>query len=299
MDWLNYHHLYYFWIVAREGGVTRAAAKLRLAQPTISAQIKLLETALGERLFTREGRTLVLTDVGRLVYRYAEDIFPLGRELVQVLRGRRETPAARVTVGVANPVPKLVVFRLLQPALARAATVQLTCREDNADRLVQQLAAHELDVVISDRPAAPDGRVRVFSHLLGESDIAFFAPPALAVRIRRRFPASLAGCPLLLPTRNTALRPALDDWLDRHGLHPRLLAEFEDSALMKMFGREVGAVFPAPAAIARDVCRVYGVAQVGRIAEVRETYFAISAERRVRHPGVAAITDAARGQVFA
>lgn len=298
-SWLNYHHLFYFWTVAREGGVTKAGAKLRLAQPTISAQVRRLEEALGERLFQRQGRTLVLTDTGRLALRYADEIFGAGRELVETLRGRPSGRPSQLTVGVANVVPKLVVYRLLQPASRETGTVHLVCREDNAEQLLPQLATHAIDVLIADAPAPPHIRVKVFNHLLGESGTAFFAPTAQAGRLRRRFPACLDGLPILLPTVNTALRRGLDEWFERIGVRPAILGEFEDSALMKVFGQRAGIAFPSPAAIERDICRHYGVRVVGRTDAVRERYYAISVERRLTHPGVLAITTAARDEVFA
>ena len=299
MEWLNYHHLLYFWTVAREGGISKAAEKLRLSQPTISAQIRLLEASLGQRLFQRQGRTLVMTDVGRVVYRYADEIFGIGRELMETLRGRPAGRPLQLAVGVANAVPKLIAYRLLHPAVQGAEPFHIVCREDNAEQLTTLLATHALDVVIADTPAPPHVRVKVFNHLLGESDIAFFAPAALSSRLRRRFPRSLTDAPLLVPTVNAALRRALDEWFEGEDLRPRLAGEFEDSALMKAFGQGTGAVFPAPAAIAADVCRFYGVREIGRTSAVRERYYAISAERRLKHPGVLAITSAARDEVFA
>jgi len=298
MDWLNYHHLLYFWTVAREGGVSKAAAKLRLSQPTISAQVRLLEDSLGEPLFQRQGRALVLTDVGRVVFRYADEIFGIGRELIETLRGRPAGRPLQLTVGVANAVPKLVAYRLLRPAMQSGDAVRVVCREDNAEQLVAHLATHTLDVVIADTPAPPHVRVKVFSHALGDSEIAFFAPPPLAATLRRRFPKSLDGAPVLLPTTNTALRRDLDAWFERQGIKPRVVAEFEDSALMKVFGQSGGFAFPAPAAIERDVRRFYEVGLVGRTAGVRERYYAISAERRLKHPAVLAITGAARDELF-
>lgn len=298
MDWLNYHHLLYFWTVAREGGVSKAAEKLRLSQPTVSAQIRLLEKALDERLFLREGRTLVLTDVGRTVYRYADEIFGIGRELTETLRGRPIGRPLQLTVGVANAVPKLIAYQLLRPAIDGPEPVHMVCREDNAERLAMELATHALDVIIADTPAPPHVRVRVFNHLLGESETAFFATPALAAKLRRRFPASLHQAPVLLPTPNAALRQALDEWFEREHLQPVVKGEFEDSALMKAFGRGLGVVFPAPAVITDDVCRFYGVRVIGRTSHVRERYYAISAERRLKHPGVLAITQAARASLF-
>ena len=298
MEWLNYHHLLYFWTVVREGGISKAGEKLRLSQPTISAQIRQLEESLGERLFQKQGRNLVPTDVGRLIYRYADEIFSIGREMMETLRGRPAGRPPQLTVGIANAVPKLIVYRLLRPASQGPEAMHLVCREDNAERLVAELATHALDVVITDTPAPPNIRVKAFSHLLGESDTAFFAPPALAARLRRRFPESLRDPPMLLPTTNTALRRALDEWFEKEGVRPRVVGEFEDSALMKVFGHGGSAVFPAPAAIEQDINRFYGVRVAGRTSEVKERYYAISVERRLKHPGVLAITSAAREDVF-
>jgi LysR family transcriptional activator of nhaA len=299
MEWLNYHHLLYFWTVVREGGISKAADKLRLSQPTVSAQVRLLEESLGQRLFQRQGRTLALTDVGRLVFRYADDIFGIGRELMETLRGRPAGRALQLTVGVSNAVPKLIVYRLVRPAAEGPAPVHLVCREDSTERLLAQLATHELDTVITDTPAPPHVRVKVFTHLLGESGITFFAVARTAARLRRRFPASLRDTPLLLPTTNTALRLGLEQWFERENLHPRVVGEFEDSALMNVFGHGTGLTFPAPTAIEREVCRYYDVKVIGRTDVVKERYYAISAERRLKHPGVVAITNAARDQLFA
>jgi LysR family transcriptional activator of nhaA len=299
MEWLNYHHLLYFWTVVREGGVSRAAEKLRLAQPTVSAQVKLLEDTLGDKLFERQGRRLVLTDVGRLVYRYADEIFGIGRELLDAIKGRaasgRPLP---LTVGVANAVPKLIVHRLLQPALTGEPAIHLVCREDSTETLLGELATHALDVVIADVPAPPHVRVKVFNHLLGESEIIFFAPPQIAPRLRRRFPQSLNDAPVLLPTSHTALRRGLEQWFEHEDLHPRIVAEFDDSALMKAFGQASGAAFPSPSAIETEIVRQYKVQPIGRVKGLRERYYAISAERRLKHPGVLAITTTARTDLF-
>ncbi|MGE3958130.1 MAG: transcriptional activator NhaR [Vicinamibacterales bacterium] len=298
MEWLNYHHLLYFWTVVREGGVSRAAEKLRLAQPTVSAQVKLLEDSLGHPLFDRQGRRLVLTDTGRMVYRYADEIFGIGRELLETLKGRTPGRPLQLTVGVANAVPKLIVHRLLQPALSSDQTIHLECREDSTEALMADLATHEVDVVISDVPPPAHIRVKVFGHLLGESDTTFFAAGPLAARLRRRFPHSLNDAPLLLPTRTTALRRALDQWFEAEDLHPRIVGEFDDSALMKAFGQAGTAAFPSPAVIEPEIVRQYKVQAVGRVKSVRERYYAISAERRLKHPGVLAITNAARTDLF-
>jgi LysR family transcriptional activator of nhaA len=294
MEWLNYHHLRYFWMTAREGGVSRASEKLHLSQPTISAQIKQLEGVLGVRLFNRHGRTLILTDTGRMVYQYAEEIFGVGRELLDAVRSGQPGRAVPLTVGVSNAVPKLVACRLLRPLMRPASPVRLVCREENTEQLLTHLATHALDVVLADTPAPPHLRVRVFNHVLGESDTAFFAPRPVAARVRRRFPQSLHETPMVASTPNTAVRRDLDHWFEQIGVRPSILGEFEDPALMKAFGAESGAVFAAPFAIARDVCRVYAVTIVGRTASVKERYYAISAERRLTHPGVLAITAAAR-----
>ena len=299
MDWLNYHHLLYFWTVVREGGVSKAAVKLRLSQPTVSAQVKMLEGSLGERLLERQGRTLVLTEVGRVVYRHADEIFTAGRELQETLKGRPSGRAMPFAVGVANAVPKLIAYRLLRPVVEGPDAVQMTCREDHPDQLVTQLAAHALDVVISDGPAAPHARAKVFNHLLAESGTTFFAAGPLARRLRRRFPRSLNGTPTLLPTINTALRRSLDQWFEAEDLHPAVAGEFEDSALLKAFGESGRAVFPAPTVIEREVCRRYRVAVVGRAPTVLERYYAISVERRLKHPGVIAIAATARTEMSA
>lgn len=298
MEWLNYHHLQYFWVTAREGGVSKASEKLRLSQPTISAQIKRLEEVLDVKLFHRQGRSLVLTDVGRMVYQYADEIFNVGRELLDAIKTNQPGRALPLTVGVSNAVPKLIACKLLRPLMHAPSPVRLVCREENTEQLLTSLATHALDVVLADTPAPPQIRVRAFNHVLGESDTAFFAPAAVAARLKRRFPQSLQDAPMVVSTHNTALRRDLDDWFDSIRVRPALIGEFEDPALMKAFGAESQAVFPAPFAIAKDVSRVYGVALVGRTDAVKERYYAISTERRLTHPGVLAITSAARVSLF-
>ena len=298
MEWLNYHHLLYFWVVACHGSVTRAAAELRLAQPTVSTQLRTLEAMLGEKLFARTGRRLVLTDVGRLVFRYADEIFGLGRELLETVKGRPTGQPMRLTVGIADAVPKLIAYRLLRPALAVAEPVRIICREDKPDRLLAELAIHELDLVLSDAPIGPTTKVRAFNHLLGECGVTFFGTPALARTCRRGFPRSLGGAPVLLPTDNTALRRSLDDWFESEDVRPRVVSEFEDSALLMAFGQAGMGLFPAPSAIERQVRSQYGVVVVGRLDAVCERFYAISGERRLKHPAVVAISEAARQRVF-
>lgn len=294
MEWLNYHHLLYFWLAAREGGVTRASEELRLSQSTVSAQIRLLESALGDPLFVRKGRRLELTELGRLVYRYAEEIFGLGRELLDAVKGRPTGRPAPFVVGVADVVPKLMAHRLLAPALHSDPPVHLVCREGKPSDLLAALALHRLDLVLADAPVGPGVEVKAYSHLLGESPIELWATPALARKLRPSFPRSLDGAPLLLPTPGTQLRRSLDQWFDEIGVRPRIAAEIEDSALMKVFGSEGRGAFPVCAAIGREVQRQFRVARIGVAGRVRERFYAISVERRLTHPAVVALSRAAR-----
>lgn len=296
MEWLNYHHLLYFRTVAREGSVTAAAARLRLSQPTLSGQIAKLEESLGEPLFERRGRGLVLTEVGRTVYRYADEIFTLGAELMDTVKGRSAGRFPRLEVGVVDAMPKLVVTALIEPAWRDSAGLRLHVREGSLDELLSRLASHELDVVLSDSPAAGGAALKVFNHLLGECGVSFFA--AKAIRPRGRFPAVLDGAPMLLPAPETTLRRSLDAWLDRNELHPVVVGEFQDSALLKAFGERAHGVFPAPTVMEADVIRRYGVDVIGRTEEVEERFYAISVERRIRHPAVAAIVNAARSELL-
>jgi len=297
MEWLNYHHLLYFWTVARAGSIARAGEELRLSQPTISNQLKTLEGALGQKLFERQGRRLVLTDVGRTVLRYADDIFRTGRELLQAVKGLPTGERLRVVVGVADVIPKLVAERLLRPAMAAARDVALVCREGPLPQLLAQLALHELDVVLSDAPAPEGIKVRAFNHPLGDCGVTFFASPALA-RLRNGFPRSLDGAPALLPSEGTALRLGLERWFEARGIRPALAGEFDDSALLKAFGARGLGFFAAPSVIEREVASQFGVRAIGRTDEVRERFYAISVERRLRHPAVVAIADSARERTF-
>jgi LysR family transcriptional activator of nhaA len=297
MEWLNYHHLLYFWLVAREGGLAKAAARLHLSHPTVSGQIRSLERALGETLFAKQGRRLVLTEMGRLVYGYAEEIFTLGGELMDTVKGRPTGHPLRLVVGIAEVVPKLIAKRLLEPAMAVPQGVRLVCREDKTERLLAELASHSVDVVISDGPLPPGSPVRAFSHLLIECGVTILATKRLAAKHRRGFPRSLDGAPMLLPASTTVLRRSLDQWFDGHGVRPAVAAEFEDSALLKEFGTDGVGLFPSPTAIEGFVRRKYGVEVVGRLPEVKERFFALSVERKIRHPAVAAICEAARGQL--
>jgi LysR family transcriptional activator of nhaA len=294
MDWLNYHHLLYFWLVAKEGGLAPAGAKLRLAPSTVSGQIRALEGSLGEKLFTKSGRRLALTEVGQVVFRYAEEIFSTGRELQDVLKGRPAGRPQRLEVGIADVVPKRVARLLLEPALSVAPPVQLVCREDRPERLLAALAVHELDVVLTDAPVPPNVRVKAFHHELGETGVAFFATEALARKYRKGFPDSLEGAPVLLPTDNTALRRSLDQWFATRGVKPQVAAEFEDSALLTAFGETGLGIYPVPKVIGHELQAREGTVLVGEASGVRERYYAITVERRLTHPAVLAISRAAK-----
>jgi len=299
MEWLNYHHLLYFWTVAREGGLAPAGQVLRLSHSTLSAQIRALEQSLGEKLFTKVGRRLALTETGRLVYHYADEIFTLGLEMMDSIKGRSVGKPMRLQVGIVDVLPKLVVRKLLQPALCLPEPVRLVCYEDTHEKLLADLALHVLHVVISDAPVPPGSSVRAFNHLLGESDVSFFASHELNKSYARGFPQSLDGAPLLLPLENLVLRRSLNHWFDRHGIRPQVVAEFEDSALFKVFGADGLGIFPAPTVVKDKVMRQYGVELLGRAEDVRERFYAITVERRLTHPAIVAIASAARHDLFA
>jgi len=299
MEWLNYHHLLYFWTVAKEGSIARACEQLRLAQPTISGQLRLLEETLGEKLFARSGRGLKLTEVGQVVYRYADEIFGLGRELQDVLKGRPHGRPIKLTVGISDMVPKLIAYRILQPALAMTEPAQLICHEDSQERLLADLAEHRLDVVLSDSPITSVIRVKAFNHLLGTSGITLFGAPELAKRYQKRFPSSLAEAPFLVPIEGSALRRSLDQWFDTENVRPRFVGEFKDRALMKTFGQAGAGIFPAPTAIEKEVKGRYQVSIVGRVDSVTERFYAISVERKLKNPAVITICEAAANRLFA
>lgn len=298
MAWLNYHHLYYFWLVVREGTIAGAAKVLRLSEPTVSAQVHELERTLEVKLFERDGRHLVVTAAGRLAYRYANEIFLLGREFQAAIGGTAVGKAARLVVGVADQVPRLIVFRLLEPALQADVRFNLVCQTETPEQLLAKLVNHEIDVVISDAPLEGPGKVRTHSHLLGECGVTVFGSDELAAKYRRGFPHSLNGAPFLLPAENSALRRSLERWFDGLGVEPRIRGEFTDSTLLKTFGRASVGLFAAPSAIEREVRREYRVRVVGRVEAVRERFFVVSAKRKTRHHGVAAISHSARTGLF-
>lgn len=294
MTWLNYHHLLYFWMAAREGSITKACRQLHLTQPTVSGQIRALEKKLKLRLFERAGRSIRLTDAGQMVYRYADEIFSLGRELEEALVGQPSGRPLRLVVGVADSLPKLMVHRLLGPALKLSQEVRLNCIDGEPDRLLARLALHEIDVVVSDHPANPQIGVKTFNHLLGDCGVSFLARNDLARRYRRGFPRSLHGAPMLLPAENSALRRSLEQWFDEQGIRPAVRGVFTDSALLKAFGGFGEGIFAAPTAVEEDVRRMYRVGLIGREEGVRERFYAISVEKRLKHPAVVAISKLAR-----
>jgi len=296
VEWLNYHHLLYFWTVARTGSIARASDELRLSQPTISNQIKTLESTLGVKLFERQGRRLALTDVGQTTMRYADEIFRTGRELQLALKGMPTGERTRLVVGVTDVIPKVVAERLLAPAL-KVERLQLVCREGSPPQLLAALALHEVDVVLSDQPAAENVKVRAYSHRLGDCGLSVLAAPALA-SLKRKFPASLEGAPLLLPAEGTMLRRNLERWLDAKALRPVVAGEFDDTALMTAFGSRGLGAFVVPSVIEAEACRQWEVQLVGRIDDLREVYYAITVERRLRHPAVVAIAESARDGTF-
>ncbi len=294
MEWLNYHHLYYFWSVMREGSITAASKRLHLVPATVSTQIARLEDALGGKLFHRSGRGLEPTELGHHVFRYADEIFSIGRELVASLENMADSGRIPLRIGVEDVLPKMVVRMLLEPVFRLPEPVRLICVEDKKEELLAMLTMHRLDAVLSDSPVGRDLPVRVYNHLLGECGVGFFAAPGLARELEGEFPACLHGAPLLLPMEMTTLRGQLDQWFDSRGITPQVVGEFSDSALLKAFAQEGDGVFSAPVIIEEEVVRQYRVEVIGRTDQVRERFYAISVERVIHHPAVTAISDNAR-----
>lgn len=302
----NYNHLLYFWAVVREGGVGAAAQSLHVTPQTISGQIKLLEEQLGGQLFEKQGRRLVPTELGRLTYGYADEIFPRGLELASVLRGALPRGRRSVTIGVSDAVPKLVTWRVIAPLLQppggpskeESPSFRVVCHEGSLDALLADLAAHRLDLVLSTSAAPADAGLKVFSHLLGESELAFFSAPSLAARLAGAFPGNLERAPMLMPTDRSASRRVLDAWFETVGVTPTVVGEFDDSALIKTLGQHGVGLFVAPVAIAPEITAQFGVREIGRLGELRARFYAITTERRIKHPAVAALSTAARNDLF-
>lgn len=298
MKQLNYQHLLYFWTVAREGTISKACKVLFLTQPTISAQLRSLEKAAGTKLFDRVGRHLVLTESGQTVYRYADEIFSLGRELQDALKGRPPGHARRLVVGVADVLPRMIVYQLLEPVLHLPEPVQLICHDDKTEKLLARLAINELDVVLSDVPASPFISVRAFNHSLGECSVSFMASPELVEKYRRGFPKSLDGAPFLLPMEGSSLRRSLDQWFDAEGIRPTVRGEFADCDLFEVFGSVGAGIFAIPSVVEKSVRQQHQVNLLGKIGSIKERFFAISVEKRLKHSAVVAITDTARRRLF-
>jgi LysR family transcriptional activator of nhaA len=295
---LNYKQLNYFWQVARAGSIARASEQLDLTPQTLSGQIGLLESSLAATLFKRVGRGLELTETGRLALSYADEIFEIGAEMEQALSGGTVKQVTQFRVGIADVMPKSIVYRLLAPAMSLDEPIKIICREDKLDKLLGDLAIHRLDLVLSDRPMPAQLDIKGDNHKLGECGISFFATPTLAAKYQEGFPASLNHAPLLVPSLDTAMRGRLMRWFDAERIRPQIVGEFDDSALMKAFGQAGIGIFMAPSVIAAEISRQYGVVELGKTEEVQDYYYSISVERRFDHPAVAAIRDAAKQELF-
>ena len=299
MQRLNFKHLHYFWVVASHGSIVEACEVLHVTPQTISGQLRQLEDSIGAKLFEKAGRNLVLSDTGRMVFDYADEMFQLAGDLQNALGGRSSEKGMVLKVGIAMVVPKLLAYRVLEPVTRMPEQVRLMCHEAPLVDLLADLAVHKLDVVLADSPVSPTLNIRAYNHVLGESQISFFSRGGeAAVRYRGDFPRALDGAPMLMPSVNSASRRALDQWLEREGVRPLIVAEFEDRALMKAFGEAGTGVFASPTAVEDDVVSKYGVEVIGRVESLRERFYAISSERRIKHPAVAVITAVARNDLF-
>lgn len=298
MNWLNYHHLQYFWTVVREGGVTNACKVLNLTQPTISKQIKHLEEQIGEPLFKRVSKRLELTEAGQMAFDYAEEIFSLGNEFIESIQSVGSVRPRRLRVGISVVLPKLISHRILSPIFRESSNIHLICEEDRTERLLADLSIQRLDLVLTDAPIAGSVRVKAYNHFLGDCGVTFFAAPSLARKLKGKFPSKIDGVDFLALTDTSLSRRSLERWFDSVGIRPRILAEFEDSALMKVFGRDGIGVFAAPSVVEKEICRELGVKALGSTQAVRESFYAITIERKFKHPAVARIAEVARKQVF-
>jgi LysR family transcriptional activator of nhaA len=298
VEYLNFHHLRYFWTVARKGGVRKAADALHVSQPSISAQLRLLEETLGEKLFRRSGRNLVLTETGHLVLSYADEIFSAGRELMSAVKQRPTERALRLSVGITDALSKLITFEILKAAFHYTEPVHVICREGEIGPLVHQLQTHRLDIVLADEPASSTLKAKTFNHRLGRSGITFCAMPALAAKLRRKFPQSLDGAPALLPSENMGMRMALETWFDAQGIRPRVIGEFEDSALMEVCSSGGRGFTVVHTVVDRAALKHYGLRVIAKVKDCASDFYAITAERRVKHPAAVAITQHAYGEIF-
>jgi LysR family transcriptional activator of nhaA len=298
MEWLNYHHLRYFWTVARNGSVRKAAEELNVSQPSISAQLRLLEESLGHKLFRRSGRNLVLSEMGQVVLGYADEIFSTGRELQSVLKQGPGGRPLQLNVGMTDSLPKLMGFEILKPAFRSTQPIHVVCRQGEIGPLLNELRAHRLDIVLADEPASSNLNARTFNHRLGSSTVTFCAISPLATKLRNGFPRSLHDAPALLPTENMGLRAALDKWFNTHDISPRVLGEFEDAALMEVAASRVQGFTPVHTIVAGEAVKHFGLEVIAEAKDCSTEFYAITAERRVKHPAVVAITEHAYGQLF-
>ena len=299
MEWLNYHHLRYFWTVARKGGVRKAAEELHVSQPSISAQLRVLEESLGQKLFRRSGRNLVLTETGQLVLNYADEIFSAGRELMNAVKQRPGKHPVRLNIGLTDAFPKLIAWQILRAAFRSDEPVHVVCREGELGPLVNHLQAHRLDIVLADEPASSTLKTKTFNHRLGDSGLTFCAVPVLAAKLRPNFPQSLNGAPALLPATNMGMRAALETWFDTHEIHPRLVGEFEDSALMEVCSSGGRGFTVVHTVVDRTALKHYNLRVIAKVKDCRSEFYAITAERRVKHPAAVAITEHAYSHLFA
>ncbi len=294
LDWLNYHHLLYFWLVGREGSVQRASEVLHVTPASVSVQVRQLEQALGVKLLKKQGRGLALTDMGEQVSLYATEIFSTGRELMEMVKGQPVGRPLELRVGVRDVMPKLVAFNLLRPALEFEQPIKLVCHEGDMSQLVADLAIHKLDLILTDTALDPLYKVQAYSHRLSESEVVIVGSKELAKKYRKGFPASLDGAPFLLPTVNSVLRRAMDQWFNDLDLTPMVLGEFADSAMLKIAGRHGVGLFAIPTSIQEDVTAIYGLSVVGLAAGIKEQFYAVSVEKKLKHPAVVAIREHAK-----
>lgn len=299
MSALNYKHLYYFWMVAKSGGISRAGERLHLTPQTVSGQITYFEDVLGYKLFNRVGHRLDLSESGRIVFEYAEKIFSIGEELQEIIASPTAGRPAAFRVGVSDAVPKSIAYRLLEPAVRMKNPPLISCQEGKLSELLAELAILKLDIVIADSAIPQNLGIKGYSHLLGESSISFFASKNLVRKLKGDFPACMNGAPMLLPGKDAAVRAQLLRWFEKQGIAPRCVGEFDDGALLKAFGQVGIGIFSAPSVICKEVCQQYGVVEIGQATELVEQFFAISVERRLTHPSVKAISSAARNELFA
>ncbi|CAN5796436.1 transcriptional activator NhaR [soil metagenome] len=298
MEWLNYHHLRYFWVVAKEGGLRQAALRLGVSQPSLSTQIKQLESSIETPLFAKSGRGLVLTEAGRMVFNYAEEIFTLGRDMLGEVRHKTDMRLAPFHVGLTDTLPKLAAAEILKPVFTLPQQIRMVCHEGSLEDLLPLLAAHKLDIILADEPAPSIAKFKAFNHSLGTSGVTLCASPAIAAKLKRGFPRSLDQAAALLPTEHSVLRRSLEKWFEKEGIHPRVIAEFDDPALMITFALDAPGFFPMHTVALNEAVKRYGFRVIAEVAECRSEFFAITAERKLKHPAVVAVTENAQTRIF-